>query len=54
MFYHLPVIELFGCLPFLIAIFRLEVRDAIVMLQFVTVSSYTFSIVAYQGFFWDI
>ena len=41
------VIELFGCLPFLIAIIRLEVCDVIIMLQFVIVGLYTFSIVTY-------
>ena len=45
------VIELFGCLPFLIAIIRLEVCDVIIMLQFVIVGLYTFSIVTYQEFF---
>ena len=48
------VIELLGCLPFLISIFRLGVCNVVIMLQFVIVSSYTFSIVMYQGFFWDI
>ena len=48
------VIELFGCLPFLIAIFRLKVSDIIMMLQFVIGSSYSFSIVMNHGFFWDI
>ena len=35
----------------LIAIFRLEVCDVIIMLQFVIVSSHTFSIVMSPGFF---
>ena len=37
---------------FLIAIFRLEVCDVIIMLHFAIVSLYTF--VMYQGLFWDI
>ena len=49
------VIELCGCLPFLIAIFRLEVCDIVIMLQFVSNASwYSFSIETYQGLFWNI
>ena len=47
-------IDLFGCLPFLIAILRLEVCDVIIMLQFVIVSSYPFFVMTYQKIFWDI
>ena len=38
---------------FLIAITTLEVCDVKIMLQIVILSLYTFSIVMYQGLFWD-
>ena len=43
-----------GCLRLLIAIFRLEVRDVVIMSKSVIVSSCIFSIVTDQGFYWDI
>ena len=43
-----------GCLRLLIAIFGLEVCDIIIMSKFVYHKLVYFSIVTYQGFFWDI